>query len=120
MMVNYVYYNCYKVEDLPLLCSGFGAFVDKCKIPYVNTLPEKLANPCEQDHCQPAFSFKHILKITDNMEEFEREVSKQSISTNVDMPESGFDGVMQVAVCEVTVKSNNNSNNNYYCCCCYI
>ncbi|XP_066528158.1 integrin beta-7-like [Hoplias malabaricus] len=79
---------------------GFGAFVDKREIPYVNTMPEKLANPCPEHQCQPAFSFKHVLKLTDNMQEFEREVSKQSISRNEDMPESGFDGVMQVAVCE--------------------
>ncbi|XP_072552994.1 integrin beta-2-like [Salminus brasiliensis] len=79
---------------------GFGAFVEKRKMPYVNTKADKLAEPCHQHKCQPSFSFQHVLKLTDNMEDFETEVSKQYISTNEDLPESGFDGVMQVAVCE--------------------
>ncbi|KAI4900777.1 hypothetical protein NFI96_017573 [Prochilodus magdalenae] len=79
---------------------GFGAFVDKREMPYVNTMPDKLNNPCSHHHCQPSFSFQHVLKLTDNLTEFETEVSKHNISSNEDPPESGFDGVMQVAVCE--------------------
>ncbi|XP_035595727.1 integrin beta-7-like isoform X4 [Oncorhynchus keta] len=82
---------------------GFGSFVDKVEEPYVSTVEAKLANPCNEGYkspCQPAFSFKHVLKLTEDVEEFERKVSKQSISSNLDNPESGFDAIMQVAVCQ--------------------
>ncbi|XP_071229039.1 integrin beta-7-like isoform X4 [Salvelinus alpinus] len=82
---------------------GFGSFVDKVVDPYVSTVEAKLANPCKEGYkgpCQPAFSFKHVLKLTEDVEEFERKVSKQSISSNLDGPESGFDAIMQVAVCQ--------------------
>ncbi|XP_029574417.1 integrin beta-7 isoform X2 [Salmo trutta] len=82
---------------------GFGSFVDKVVDPYVSTVEAKLANPCIErgkGPCQPAFSFKHVLKLTEDVEEFERKVSKQSISSNLDGPESGFDAIMQVAVCQ--------------------
>eukprot|EP00063_Salmo_salar_P027806 XP_014002641.1 PREDICTED: integrin beta-7-like isoform X2 [Salmo salar] len=82
---------------------GFGSFVDKVVDPYVSTVEAKLANPCIEGGkgpCQPAFSFKHVLKLTEDVEEFERKVSKQSISSNLDGPESGFDAIMQVAVCQ--------------------
>nr|XP_046200591.1 integrin beta-7-like isoform X4 [Oncorhynchus gorbuscha] len=82
---------------------GFGSFVDKVVEPYVSTVEAKLANPCNEGYkspCQPAFSFKHVLKLTEDVEEFERKVSKQSISSNLDNPESGFDAIMQVAVCQ--------------------
>uniref|UniRef100_A0A4W5P3S7 Integrin beta n=1 Tax=Hucho hucho TaxID=62062 RepID=A0A4W5P3S7_9TELE len=82
---------------------GFGSFVDKVVDPYVSTVEAKLANPCNNKHkgpCQPAFSFKHVLKLTEDVEEFEKKVSKQSISSNLDNPESGFDAIMQAAVCQ--------------------
>uniref|UniRef100_W5L0A1 Integrin beta n=1 Tax=Astyanax mexicanus TaxID=7994 RepID=W5L0A1_ASTMX len=80
---------------------GFGAYVDKREIPFITSSSDSLSNPCpENKTCQPAFSFKHFLNLTDNMEDFEKEVSKQNISVNEDLPESGFDGVMQVSVCE--------------------
>ncbi|CAB1330189.1 unnamed protein product [Coregonus sp. 'balchen'] len=82
---------------------GFGSFVDKVVDPYVSTVEAKLANPCKEGYkgpCQPTFSFKHVLKLTEDVEEFERKVSQQSISSNLDNPESGFDAIMQVAVCQ--------------------
>uniref|UniRef100_A0A8C7S945 Integrin beta n=1 Tax=Oncorhynchus mykiss TaxID=8022 RepID=A0A8C7S945_ONCMY len=90
-------------HSVSLSPSGFGSFVDKVAVPYVSTVEAKLANPCIEGYknpCQPAFSFKHVLKLTEDVEEFERKVSKQSISSNLDNPESGFDAIMQVAVCQ--------------------
>ncbi|KAJ7427047.1 Integrin beta-2 [Willisornis vidua] len=80
---------------------GFGSFVDKTVLPFVNTHPEKLKNPCpnKDKNCQPPFAFKHILSLTDNAEQFESEVGKQFISGNLDAPEGGLDAMMQAAVC---------------------
>ncbi|XP_021254422.1 integrin beta-2 isoform X1 [Numida meleagris] len=80
---------------------GFGSFVDKTVLPFVNTHPEKLQNPCpnKDSNCQPPFAFKHILSLTDNAEKFESEVGKQFISGNLDAPEGGLDAMMQAAVC---------------------
>ncbi|XP_074857627.1 integrin beta-2 isoform X2 [Carettochelys insculpta] len=80
---------------------GFGSFVDKTVLPFVNTHPEKLKNPCpnKDTSCQPPFAFRHVLSLTDKADVFEREVKKQSISGNLDAPEGGLDAMMQVAVC---------------------
>nr|XP_005899039.1 PREDICTED: integrin beta-2 [Bos mutus] len=80
---------------------GFGSFVDKTVLPFVNTHPEKLRNPCpnKEKECQPPFAFRHVLKLTDNSKQFETEVGKQLISGNLDAPEGGLDAMMQVAAC---------------------
>ncbi|KAM9695674.1 integrin beta-2 [Trichechus inunguis] len=80
---------------------GFGSFVDKTVLPFVNTHPEKLKNPCpdKKEACQPPFAFRHVLKLTDNSNQFQTEVGKQSISGNLDAPEGGLDAMMQVAAC---------------------
>ncbi|XP_060087487.1 integrin beta-2 [Heteronotia binoei] len=80
---------------------GFGAFVDKTVLPFVNTHPEKLQNPCpnKETRCQPPFAFRHVLSLTNNAEQFAQEVGKQSISGNLDAPEGGLDAMMQTAVC---------------------
>ncbi|KAM5281820.1 integrin beta-2 [Ctenodactylus gundi] len=80
---------------------GFGSFVDKTVLPFVNTHPEKLRNPCpnKEKACQPPFAFRHVLKLTDNSDQFRQEVGKQLISGNLDAPEGGLDAMMQVAAC---------------------
>ncbi|XP_063789154.1 integrin beta-2 isoform X2 [Pseudophryne corroboree] len=80
---------------------GFGSFVDKTVLPFVSTHPEQLKNPCPEkpDNCQPPFSFKHILNLTGDGEQFKRQVGLQNISGNLDSPEGGLDAMMQVAVC---------------------
>ncbi|EMP26993.1 Integrin beta-2, partial [Chelonia mydas] len=80
---------------------GFGSFVDKTVLPFVNTHPEKLKNPCPNKDatCQPPFAFRHVLSLTGEANVFDREVKKQSISGNLDAPEGGLDAMMQVAVC---------------------
>ncbi|KFO28083.1 Integrin beta-2 [Fukomys damarensis] len=81
---------------------GFGSFVDKTVLPFVNTHPEKLRNPCpnKEKECQPPFAFRHVLKLTDNSNQFHTEVGKQLISGNLDAPEGGLDAMMQVAACQ--------------------
>uniref|UniRef100_A0A673M6L5 Integrin beta n=1 Tax=Sinocyclocheilus rhinocerous TaxID=307959 RepID=A0A673M6L5_9TELE len=80
---------------------GFGSFVDKEMLPYVSQVKARRRNPCPNriDTCQPAFSFKNVLPLTHDAREFEREVSKQDISGNLDAPEAGLDAIMQAAVC---------------------
>ncbi|XP_051873507.1 integrin beta-2-like [Pristis pectinata] len=80
---------------------GFGSFVDKTVLPFVNTHEEKMKNPCpdKNEACQPPFDFRHVLKLTNNASVFTREVGKQSISGNLDPPEAGLDAMMQAAVC---------------------
>uniref|UniRef100_A0A8C5URW2 Integrin beta n=1 Tax=Microcebus murinus TaxID=30608 RepID=A0A8C5URW2_MICMU len=80
---------------------GFGSFVDKTVLPFVNTHPDKLRNPCpnKQKECQPPFAFRHVLKLTSNAGQFQTEVGKQLISGNLDAPEGGLDAMMQVAAC---------------------
>uniref|UniRef100_A0A8C1VBG2 Integrin beta n=1 Tax=Cyprinus carpio TaxID=7962 RepID=A0A8C1VBG2_CYPCA len=82
---------------------GFGSFVDKEMLPYVSQVKARRRNPCPNriDTCQPAFSFKNVLPLTEHAKDFEQEVSKQLISGNLDAPEAGLDAIMQAAVCKV-------------------
>uniref|UniRef100_A0A674BEG3 Integrin beta n=1 Tax=Salmo trutta TaxID=8032 RepID=A0A674BEG3_SALTR len=80
---------------------GFGSFVDKTVLPFTNTNPEKLKKPCaeKEQFCQPAFGYRHVLSMTENKADFNREVDKQRISGNLDSPEGTLDAIMQAAVC---------------------
>ncbi|XP_048579847.1 integrin beta-6 isoform X2 [Nematostella vectensis] len=80
---------------------GFGSFVDKTVMPYVQ--PDFVDEPCRRElpgACVATYGFKHILSLVNNSNLFEDEVNKQVISGNIDDPEGGFDALMQVAVCE--------------------
>uniref|UniRef100_A0A3Q3BI13 Integrin beta n=2 Tax=Kryptolebias marmoratus TaxID=37003 RepID=A0A3Q3BI13_KRYMA len=80
---------------------GFGSFVEKTVMPYISTTPAKLINPCSgNQNCTSPFSYKNVLKLTKEGDDFNRLVSQQQISGNLDSPEGGFDAIMQVAVCE--------------------
>ncbi|XP_041038426.1 integrin beta-7-like, partial [Carcharodon carcharias] len=87
----------------------FGSFVDKTVLPYISMLPQKYRNPCPDrtEQCQPPFSFRNVLPLTDNATEFEEKVSQQNISGNLDPPEGGLDAVMQAAVCGKEVRWRN-------------
>lgn len=82
---------------------GFGSFVDKTVLPFVSTVPSKLRHPCPTrlEHCQPPFSFHHVLSLTGDAKAFEREVGRQNVSGNLDSPEGGFDAILQAALCQV-------------------
>ncbi|XP_030740603.1 integrin beta-7 [Echinops telfairi] len=81
---------------------GFGSFVDKTVLPFVSTVPSKLRHPCPTrlEPCQPPFSFHHVLPLTSEAKVFEREVGLQNVSGNLDLPEGGFDALLQAAVCQ--------------------
>uniref|UniRef100_A0A674BI65 Integrin beta n=1 Tax=Salmo trutta TaxID=8032 RepID=A0A674BI65_SALTR len=79
---------------------GFGSFVEKTVMPYISTTPARLLNPCtSNENCTSPFSYKNVLRLTENGQKFNSLVSKQQISGNLDSPEGGFDAIMQVAVC---------------------
>ncbi|KAL2094673.1 hypothetical protein ACEWY4_009392 [Coilia grayii] len=84
---------------------GFGSFVDKEALPYVSQLRPRLLNPCPNrlERCQPAFSFRNVLPLTDRADDFTNKVSQQKISGNLDAPEAGLDAIMQSAVCQTEI-----------------
>lgn len=49
----------------------------------------------------PPFSFKNVIRLTNNINEFRDELKKERISGNLDAPEGGFDAILQTAVCTV-------------------
>ncbi|KAJ8395061.1 hypothetical protein AAFF_G00040120 [Aldrovandia affinis] len=88
-------------------CAGYhglgSAFVDKTVMPYISTTGPMLLNPCKRQEphaCAPAFSFRHVLSLTQNGSLFSELVGRQHISGNLDSPEGGLDALMQVATCE--------------------
>ncbi|KAG7275078.1 hypothetical protein CRUP_004844 [Coryphaenoides rupestris] len=80
---------------------GFGSFVEKPVLPFIKITEEELANPCRSvdSNCLPTFGYKHVLSLTSNTDKFNQIVSRQRVSANIDVPECGFDAVMQAAVC---------------------
>ncbi|XP_013925223.1 PREDICTED: integrin beta-6 isoform X2 [Thamnophis sirtalis] len=90
---------------------GFGSFVEKPVLPYINTLTEDLRNPCRNVpfDCLPTFGYKHVLPLTNDAERFNEIVRKQKISANLDTPEGGFDAIMQAAVCKEKIGWRNDS-----------
>ncbi|KAF3695221.1 Integrin beta-2 Cell surface adhesion glycoprotein [Channa argus] len=80
---------------------GFGAFVDKTVLPYTNTNKEKLQKPCDENdqQCQAAFGYRHVLSMTPKEVEYKEKVTAQYISGNLDPPEGSLDAMMQAAVC---------------------
>ncbi|KAL3312028.1 integrin, beta [Cichlidogyrus casuarinus] len=84
---------------------GFGAFVDKPIYPF--TFPSTVKNPCKHSDtnaiCQPTFLYKHILSLTNDSDKFQSVTSKIKYSSNYDLPEGGFDALLQVAYCNEKV-----------------
>ncbi|XP_066474181.1 integrin beta-4 isoform X3 [Tiliqua scincoides] len=77
---------------------GFGKFVDKVSAPQTDMRPEKLREPWTG--ADRPFSFKNVIRLTNNVEKFSRELMKENISGNLDAPEGGFDAILQTAVCK--------------------
>lgn len=51
--------------------------------------------------CLPTFGYKHVLSLTSDADRFNQIIAKQRVSANIDLPECGFDAIMQAAVCGV-------------------
>ena len=79
---------------------GFGSFVDKPVMPFVNTLPERLANPCSAAFpCDPPYLFKNTHSLSSDFAAFQRNLNKTRVSSNLDAPEGGMEALMQAIVC---------------------
>lgn len=72
---------------------GFGSFVDKEVMPFISLVKEK---NCQQDSCPKPYSFQHQLSLTPDAGLFQERVEDAPISGNIDNPEGGFDGLVQV------------------------
>ncbi|KAG9350376.1 hypothetical protein JZ751_026731 [Albula glossodonta] len=51
----------------------------------------------------PPFSFKNVIKLTDDINDFRKKLQKERISGNLDAPEGGFDAILQTAVCQENI-----------------
>ncbi|XP_053766590.1 integrin beta-4 isoform X2 [Desmodus rotundus] len=76
---------------------GFGKFVDKVSVPQTDMRPEKLKEPWPNS--DPPFSFKNVIRLTQDVDEFRNKLQEERISGNLDAPEGGFDAILQTAVC---------------------
>ncbi|XP_010616711.1 integrin beta-4 isoform X2 [Fukomys damarensis] len=76
---------------------GFGKFVDKVSVPQTDMRPEKLKEPWPNS--DPPFSFKNVISLTEDVDEFRDKLQGERISGNLDAPEGGFDAILQTAVC---------------------
>ncbi|KAI9549957.1 hypothetical protein GHT06_007613 [Daphnia sinensis] len=80
---------------------GFGSFVDKNVIPFV----EKTTASCgprslPEIGCSVTYSFRHQLSMSADVNEFTASVNSTSIVTTFDVPEGGFDALLQAMVCK--------------------
>lgn len=50
----------------------------------------------------PPFSFKNVISLTKDANEFRDKLQGERISGNLDAPEGGFDAILQTAVCTVS------------------
>ncbi|XP_072029360.1 integrin beta-1-like [Amphiura filiformis] len=80
---------------------GFGAFVEKLTLPYVEIIDKRFQDPCAAEDlvCEPPFGFRNIVPLTSNTTKFSVEISKVQPSANLDDMEGGMDALMQATVC---------------------
>uniref|UniRef100_A0A5S6QH31 Integrin beta n=1 Tax=Trichuris muris TaxID=70415 RepID=A0A5S6QH31_TRIMR len=76
---------------------GFGSFVDKKVMPFVDARPDKANRPC--DTCVQPYGFKNHMRLTKDTRRFAREVNESAVSGNLDAPEGGFDAIVQALTC---------------------
>lgn len=81
---------------------GFGSFIDKKVMPFVDPRKEKQDSPCSEG-CAPTYGFRNQLTLTTNTAKFAKEVDKAQISGNLDAPEGGFDAIMQAISCNDSI-----------------
>ncbi|KAJ8669062.1 hypothetical protein QAD02_000321 [Eretmocerus hayati] len=76
---------------------GFGSFVDKVVMPYVNMAPNAREKPCHD--CAAPYGYRNHMPLSQNTDRFATEVREAPVSGNLDAPEGGFDAIMQAIVC---------------------
>ncbi|KAJ2945693.1 hypothetical protein O0L34_g533 [Tuta absoluta] len=96
-------------DELPLMLKnltdnfklGFGSFADKPVMPYILVDTKNKANPCimQGEQCDPTYSYKHHLSLTDQVEEFIKKVNGSSVTGNLDNAEAQLEALVQVVTC---------------------
>ncbi|XP_062546977.1 integrin beta-nu [Armigeres subalbatus] len=81
---------------------GFGSFIDKPIMPFIQTEADRVQNPCStaRDVCEPTYGFRHRLQISKNIDGFIEKLKTSNVSANLDNLEGGLDALMQVLVCD--------------------
>lgn len=81
---------------------GYGSFADKPAMPFIMTEKKDLDNPCALEHgqCEPTYSYRHRLRLTNDVQKFITKVNSSDITANLDNLEGGLDALMQVVVCQ--------------------
>jgi protocadherin alpha len=78
---------CYLAERMRQITKnfrlGFGSFVDKKVMPFVDPRKEKQDSPCSEG-CSPTYGYRHQMSLTTNTAKFAKEVDKAKISGNLD------------------------------------
>ncbi|CAL1545862.1 unnamed protein product [Lymnaea stagnalis] len=92
---------------------GYGVFQDKVILPFTDTTPVKLLNPCahatRNTSCAPPFEYKNLLKMTKDTKVFQETVIKTAVTGNLDHPEGSADAIMQAVTCQKEIGWRNNS-----------
>jgi len=73
---------------------GFGSFVDKEVLPFVSLV--KKQNCQLESGCPDPYAFRHQMSLAPDAGLFQKRVAAAPISGNIDNPEGGFDGLVQV------------------------
>ncbi|XP_046454931.1 integrin beta-PS-like [Daphnia pulex] len=76
---------------------GFGSFVDKNVLPFVERITESCGGP--PIGCAITYSFQHKLSMTDDVTKFAETANSTKIVWTYDEPEGGFDALLQAMVC---------------------
>ncbi|XP_059140865.1 integrin beta-1-like [Physella acuta] len=91
---------------------GYGVFQDKVILPFTDTSPLKLQNPCvgtSRGQCAPPFEFKHLLTMTNDIKLFTNAVQSTSLTGNLDHPEGSTDAILQAVACQQEIGWRNKS-----------
>ncbi|RWS15929.1 integrin beta-PS-like protein, partial [Dinothrombium tinctorium] len=86
---------------------GFGSFIDKQVMPFIDITPEKLKRPCRT--CIPTYGFKNHISLSEDTKRFVEEIKNSKVSGNLDGPEGGLDAIMQAIVCKERIGWRNQS-----------
>ncbi|XP_004521727.1 integrin beta-PS [Ceratitis capitata] len=77
---------------------GFGSFIDKAIMPFTNIVLQKW-NCRADEKCNKPYSYRNVMPLSTNTDEFSLKVKNARISPNSDSPEGGLDAMIQAIVC---------------------
>ncbi|CAH4035475.1 unnamed protein product [Pieris brassicae] len=80
---------------------GFGSFAEKPIMPFISVDSGRRANPCtvEEEACEPTYSYKHHLSLTNQVNDFIESVNSSSVTANLDNAEAQLDALVQAITC---------------------